>query len=220
MGAFASRKGSRKNERRDNSENGNSHIGGRTVNGKKLTLGFCITGSFCTFGEIIPKLEPLCESFDIMPIMSFNAYNIDSRFGKSTDFIDKIEKTTGKKIIHTIEGAEPIGAKGLCDVMIIMPCTGNTAAKLALGITDTPVTMAAKGHLRNGRPLVIAISTNDAMAANYKNIAMLQNTKNIYFVPYRQDDCNKKPTSLIADFTKAEEAIRSALSGKQLQPLI
>ncbi len=186
----------------------------------KRRLGFCMTGSFCTFREIIPLMETFKEDYEIMPIMSFNAYNIDSRFGKRSEFIEMVEKISGNKIIHSIEAAEPIGAKGLCDAMIIMPCTGNTAAKLANGITDTPVTMAAKGHLRNGRPLVIAISTNDAMAANYKNIAVLQNTKNIYFVPYWQDDCNKKPTSLMADFSKALKTLKTAEEGKQIQPVL
>ncbi len=190
------------------------------MNNGKLVLGYCLTGSFCTFKESISRLKELSNEYDIMPIMSFNAYETDTRFGKRSEFIEEIETISGKKIIHTIPAAEPIGAKGLCDIMLIMPCTGNTAAKLALGITDTPVTMAAKGHLRNGRPLVIAISTNDAMAANYKNIAVLQNTKNIYFVPYRQDDYEKKPTSLIADFGMASKALQEALSGKQIQPLI
>lgn len=190
------------------------------MNNGKLVLGYALTGSFCTFKESVARLKELADEYDIMPIMSYNAYETDTRFGKRSEFIEAIEEITEKKIIHTIPAAEPIGAKGLCDAMLIMPCTGNTAAKLALGITDTPVTMAAKGHLRNGRPLIIAISTNDAMAANYKNIAALQNTKNIYFVPYRQDDPQKKPTSLISDFSLASLTVKEALKGKQLQPLI
>lgn len=186
----------------------------------KPTLGFCLTGSFCTFSEVIPYIKQLSEDYRILPVMSFNAFGIDSRFGKREDFISMVEEYSENKVIHTIEGAEPIGAKGLCDIMLVAPCTGNTAAKLANGITDTPVTMAVKGHLRNCRPVVLAISTNDAMGANYKNIGILTNTKNIYFVPYWQDDPAKKPMSLMADFSMIKESLEAAVEYRQLQPII
>lgn len=183
-------------------------------------VGFAMCGSFCTLPTAVNSLLELCDSYDVVPIMSQITYNTDTRFGKAQDYIEKIEQKTGKKIIHTIVGAEPIGPKKLLDAMVIAPCTGNTLAKLCLGITDTPVCMAAKAHLRNARPLVIAISTNDALSNSAKNIGALLNQKNIYFVPFSQDDSNGKPTSCIADFSLLKQTIEYALEGRQLQPVI
>ena len=154
------------------------------------------------------------------PIMSFNAYALDTRFGKAADHIARIEAACGRKIAASLTDAEPIGPKKLLDVLVIEPCTGNTLAKLAHGVADTPVTLAAKSHLRNGRPVVIAVSTNDALAGAAKNIGLLQNCKNVFFIPYRQDDSENKPTSAVADFTRTKEAVNDALQGKQLQPLM
>ena len=185
------------------------------------TLGFALCGSFCTFRKAVNVIRYLTEKgYNIIPIMSFNAYNTDTRFGKAQDFISEIEEITGNKIISTITEAEPIGPKKLLDALVIEPCTGNTIAKLAAGIADTPVTLAAKSHLRNARPLIIAISTNDALSGAAKNIGALMNCKNIFFVPYRQDDCNNKPTSIVADFSQTENTIISALNYKQIQPII
>ncbi len=186
-----------------------------------ITIGYAICGSFCTFSQIIPEIINLKKSgYDILPIMSNSAYSTDTRFGKASDFITKIEEITENQIIHTIVGAEPIGPKALLDALIIAPCTGNTIAKLALGIADTSVTMAAKAHLRNSRPLIIAVSTNDALGANAKNIGLLQNSKNIYFVPYRQDNADKKPTSLVSNMNLIEKTLELALKGIQIQPMI
>ena len=188
---------------------------------KKISVGFAICGSFCTFKEIINEMKTLADKgYDIVPIMSFNAYNTDTRFGKAKEHIERIESICCKKIIATIPDAEPIGPKKILDIMIIEPCTGNTAAKLANGITDTPVTLAAKAHLRNERPLLIAISTNDALSGSAKNIGKLINMKNIYFVPFKQDNPDDKPRSMIADFSKTESAIISAMNNKQIQPII
>lgn len=187
---------------------------------KNIRLGYAMCGSFCTFKESLDLLEKLVTmGADITPIMSMNAYTTDTRFGKAADHVARIEQLCGKQIIHTIAGAEPIGPKKLLDALLIAPCTGNTMAKLAAGITDTSVTMAAKAHLRNGRPLVIAAATNDALSASAKNIGLLLNTKNVYFVPMSEDDPDKKPTSIIADFTRAPEAVLAALDGRQLQPV-
>ena len=186
----------------------------------KKRLGFALCGSFCTFKKVLAEMEKLSEIYDITPIMSEGASSIDSRFGKAEDFIRKITEICGKEPITTIAGAEPIGPKALLDVLLIEPCTGNTIGKLANGITDTAVTMAAKAHLRNGRPLVIAVSTNDALGASARNIGTLLNAKNVYFVPMGQDFPEGKPASMVAHFEKSAEAIESALSGKQLQPVI
>lgn len=186
-----------------------------------LTIGFAICGSFCTFSKVLPEMEKLVlKGYDVVPIMSPVSYSTDTRFGKANDFTDKIRNICRKDIIHTIDGAEPIGPKKLLDALIIAPCTGNTAAKLACGICDTSVTMAAKAHMRNGRPLIIAISTNDGLGLNGKNIATLKTTKNIYLVPYGQDDAKGKANSLVADMTKIEETLLFALSGKQTEPLL
>lgn len=186
-----------------------------------IKAGFALCGSFCTFSKVIPQIEELTEAgIDVVPIMSYNAYDIDTRFGKAKDFIDKIEKITGREIIHTLTAAEPIGPKKMIDALIIEPCTGNTLAKLAAGIADTPVTLAAKSNLRNGNPVIIAVSTNDALGNAAKNIGLLMNSKNVYFVPFRQDDCVNKPTSIVADFTKTKDAFMNAVVGKQIQPII
>ena len=186
-----------------------------------LKTGFALCGSFCTFASVIPQIEDLKNSgTDVIPIMSYNAYETDTRFGNAQDHIRRIEEICGNKIIHTLTGAEPIGPKKLIDALIIAPCTGNTLAKLAAGIADTPVTLAAKSNLRNGNPVIIAVSTNDALSNAAKNIGLLMNMKNIYFVPYRQDDCVNKPTSIVADFTKIKDTYLNALVSKQLQPVI
>lgn len=186
-----------------------------------IRVGFALCGSFCTFSRVIPQIERLkAAGMSIMPIMSPVARTTDTRFGKADDFAKQIEETCGEKIIDSIKAAEPIGPKALLDVLVIEPCTGNTLAKLANGIADTSVTMAAKAHLRNQRPLVIAVSTNDGLGCAAKNIGMLQNCKNIYFVPYRQDDPINKPTSLVADFDKTLDTVNAALNGKQIQPLL
>lgn len=187
----------------------------------KANVGFAMCGSFCTFKAVIPQIETLAASdYNIIPIMSNVSYSTDTRFGKSEDFIKQIEDITDKKIIHTISGAEPIGPKKLLDVLIIAPCTGNTLGKMANGITDTSVTLAAKAHLRNGRPVIIAVSTNDALGAAAKNIGLLMNSKNIYFVPMKQDDPENKPNSIVADFMKIPETLNCVLTeGRQNEPL-
>ena len=188
---------------------------------EKLKVGFALCGSFCTFSQVLPEMRRLTKAgYDLVPIMSYNAFVTDTRFGKAEDFDREIEEICGNKIISTLTAAEPIGPKKLLDILIIEPCTGNTLAKLANGIADTPVTLAAKSHLRNARPVLIAVSTNDALAAAAKNVGQLHNYKNVFFVPYRQDDSVNKPTSLVADFTKTEEAMRAALEGRQLQPVL
>ncbi len=184
-------------------------------------IGFAICGSFCTFSKVIPQIKLLADNgYNLTPIMSESAYSTDTRFGKAGDFKEQIRNICRCDIIHTICDAEPIGPKKLFDALIIAPCTGNTIAKLANGITDTPVTMAAKAHLRNQRPLIIAPSTNDGLSINAKNIGILHAIKNVYFVPYGQDDPIKKITSLVADMSKIHDTLLSALSEKQLQPVI
>ncbi len=186
-----------------------------------VTAGFALCGSFCTFSKAIAQMKYLKGTgMDLVPIMSQNAYTMDTRFGRAEDFIREIETICGHPVIHTIEAAEPIGPKKMFDILIIEPCTGNTIGKLANGITDTPVTMAAKSHLRNARPLLIAVSTNDALGAAGKNIGQLLNYKNIYFIPMRQDDSVKKPRSIVADFTMTEDAVHAALKGEQIQPIL
>lgn len=189
------------------------------MNNRKI--GFALCGSFCTFEQAIRQIEVLKEnSADVFPIMSFNAATTDTRFGKAQDHIKKIEKICGRKIIATIPDAEPIGPKNMLDLLIIEPCTGNTIGKLANGITDTPVTLAAKAHLRNEKPVLIAVSTNDALTASASNIGKLLNSRNIYFVPMRQDAPESKTRSVVADFSKTLEAAEKALNGIQMQPII
>lgn len=184
-------------------------------------LGFAITGSFCTFDRIKTQIEILRDKgMNITPIFSQHAYEMNTRFADASTYVRQIEAITGKKAIHTIQGAEPIGPKKMFDVLVIAPCTGNTAAKLANGITDTPVLMAAKSHLRNGRPVVIAISTNDALGINLQNIGKLMIMKHIYFVPFRQDDAEKKPNSCVADMTRIADTVAAALEQRQIQPVL
>ncbi len=186
-----------------------------------LKIGYCLTGSFCTFEKAFDTIAQLVSTkAEVTPIMSFNASQLNTRFGNATDHIEKLERITGKKIIKTIEDAEPIGPKKLYDIIVVAPCTANTLAKLAVGITDTPVTMAVKSHIRNSRPVLIGISTNDALAAAAKNIGALQNYRNYYFVPYTQDDYFNKPYSIVARFELIPEAIVKAMNGIQIQPLI
>ncbi len=188
---------------------------------KDKKIGFAITGSFCTFRRVIDELKVLAETgATILPIMSPIAYETDTRFGKAQDFIAEIKAITGHDIIHTIVDAEPIGPKNLLDALVIAPCTGNTLAKLAGGITDTSVTMAAKATLRNQKPVIVAVSTNDGLGGSGKNIGHLLNVQNLYFVPYGQDDPIHKTNSLVADMSQITETVRAALSGTQRQPVI
>ncbi len=178
-------------------------------------------GSFCTFSKVIEQLETLvAQGVEVVPIMSEFAHSTDTRFGTAESFNNKIKEITGREIIADIRSAEPIGPKKMLDILIIEPCTGNTLAKLANGIADTSVTLAAKAHLRNGKPVLIAVSTNDALAFAAQNIGRLLNNRNIYFVPMRQDDSLNKPRSVVADFSLTWQAMKSALEGVQLQPII
>lgn len=189
------------------------------LNGR--SVGVALTGSFCSYANVIKQIENLVkEQANVIPIFSYHAQTINSRFGKAADFMDQIQAITGNAPIKTIEDAEPLGPKSLLDILIIAPCTGNTMAKLAYGITDTPVLMAAKGHLRNQKPLVISLATNDALGFNFKNVGMLYPNKNIYFVPFGQDDYKKKPNSMIANTELIIPALEAALDGVQLQPVI
>lgn len=186
-----------------------------------ITIGYAVTGSFCTFKKTIIQMKKLKkEGYNILPIMSFNAVGIDTRFGKAKDFTKEIEDICSNKIIATIEDAEPIGPKKLCDILIVSPCTGNTLSKLANGIYDTPVTLAVKSHIRNERPVLIGVSTNDALRNSAKNIGLLMNLKHIYFIPLSQDDYEGKPYSVVCDFDKTSEAVKAALDGRQIQPVI
>ena len=179
---------------------------------KDLNLGIGICGSFCTIKAVIEEIKALTElGINVFPIVSFNVQNIDTRFGKASDILNTIK---------TIEDAEPIGPKNFLDVLVLAPCTGNTMAKLNLGITDSPVLMAAKAHIRNNKPLVIALATNDALGANLENIGGLINKKNIYFVPFGQDDFVKKPKSMVADFSLIKETVEKCLGGEQIQPIL
>lgn len=185
-----------------------------------LKIGVAVCGSFCTFEKVFVELERLAKlGCELTPIMSYNAFALDTRFGAAEQHIQRLQDITGREVIHDITKAEPIGPKKLFDVLVVAPCTGNTLAKLALGITDTPVCMAVKSHLRNQRPVVIAVSTNDALTGAAKNIGMLRNYRNFYFVPAFQDDCTSKPFSMIADFSAIPDTICAALDGKQLQPV-
>lgn len=188
---------------------------------QRKRIGFAITGSFCTYDLIKPAIEELVNSgAEVTPILSYNAANHDTRFTTAADFIKYLETATNKKVLNDIVKVEPIGPKKLLDLVIIAPCTGNTLAKLALGITDTPVLLAAKSHLRNARPVLIAVSTNDALGANAKNMGLLLNTKNVYFVPYRQDNFAEKCTSIVAEMNLITEAAQLALESKQMQPMM
>ncbi len=187
----------------------------------KLTFGYALTGSFCTFEKNLEQIGYLVKKgINVLPIMSFNAYNLDTRFGTAESFINRIEELTGNKIIHTIPDAEPIGPKSLLDLLIIAPCTGNTLSKLANGIYDTPVTLAAKSHLRNQRPVLIGVSSNDSLSSSAKNIGALLNYKHYFFVPMSQDNPEGKPFSVVCNFGKIYDAALMALNEKQIQPIL
>ena len=184
------------------------------------TIAFAMCGSFCTFESALKQMALLRETYEILPVMSETAYSTDTRFGTAESFRRRVEEICGREIIHTIAGAEPIGPKRLADGLVVMPCTGNTAAKLANAVTDTSVTMAVKSALRISMPIVLAVATNDALGASCKNIGTLLNTKHVYFVPLRQDDPEKKPNSLVARFERVPETLEAAFQGRQLQPVL
>lgn len=187
----------------------------------KLKIGFAMCGSFCTFLQALEQMHDLVNrGYQVIPIMSYNAYSTDTRFGKAADIVWEIEDLCKHKVLKNIVETEPIGPKKMVDLMLVAPCTGNTLAKLANGITDTPVTMAVKSSLRIGIPIVLALATNDALAASAQNIGKLLNNKNFYFVPMKQDDFEKKPTSIVADFTMIPTTIESALKKQQIQPIL
>ena len=185
-----------------------------------MNIGFAVCGSFCTYRTMFPAMEEIAKNHNLIPIFSHSAYTIDSRFGTAQEHIRRAEQICGKTPLTTIAQVEPIGPKKLLDALIIAPCTGNTLAKLAHSIADGPVTMAAKSHLRNGRPVLIAVSTNDALSGAAENIGKLLGRKNYYFVPFGQDDPEHKPTSMVADFRLIPKALDAALTGTQLQPII
>ena len=188
---------------------------------KNINIGFAITGSFCTFSKAIKEIENFISfGANVIPIMSYNAKSTDTRFGNAKDFIERIESLTGNKVISEIKDAEPIGPENMTDIMIVLPCTGNTLAKLALGIYDTPVTLAVKSHLRNQKPVLIGVSSNDSLSSSAKNIGALLNYKHYYFVPMTQDDPIKKPFSIVCDFDKTYKAAEYALRNQQIEPII
>ena len=183
-------------------------------------IGYAFCGSFCTLSASLSAMEKLLsEGYDVQPIMSEKAYSTDTRFWLATEFVSKVESLTGRKVIHSIPSAEPLGPKTPLDSLIIAPCTGNTLAKLARGITDSAVTMAAKAHLRSDRPLLIALATNDALSQNLGSLASLITRRSVYFVPMRQDDPKGKPHSLVADMTLVAEAFHKMIVGEQLRPI-
>lgn len=185
-----------------------------------MEIGFAMCGSFCTYAEVFPAMEALARDHHVTPIFSFVSASTDSRFGTAAEHLEKVRKICGRSPLRTIEGVEPIGPKKLLDALVIAPCTGNTLAKLAHSIADTPVTMAAKSHLRNGRPVIVAVSTNDALAGAAENIGKLLVRKHYYFVPFGQDDAEKKPTSMVADFKLIPQTLEAAMEGRQIQPLL
>ena len=185
-----------------------------------MTIGFALCGSYCTFDKVFPAMEALAREHRVMPIFSENVQRTDTRFGSAADFYQRAFAITGIEPVCSIADAEPIGPKKLLDALVIAPCTGNTLAKLSHGITDTTVTMSAKAHLRNGRPLILAVSTNDGLAGAAENLGRMLARRNVYFVPFGQDDPRKKPTSLVADFSRIPETVDSALKGVQLQPVL
>ena len=191
------------------------------MNDKDLRVGFAFCGSFCTMSKALAALEQTAARFGpVTPIVSETVESTDTRFGAAHDFMREMERICSRRVVSTVAGAEPIGPKGLLDVLVICPCTGNTLAKLAHGVTDTAVTMAAKAHLRNGRPLVLALATNDGLSGSAPNLGMMLNRRHVFFVPFGQDDCAGKPASLVADFSLVPGAIRAAAKGEQLQPLL
>jgi len=185
-----------------------------------MNIGFALCGSFCTYSEVFRAMKAVAENHSVTPIFSFNGASVDSRFGSAAAHLKKAEEICGTQALKTIPEVEPIGPKKLFDLLIIAPCTGNTLAKLAHGIADTPVTMAAKSHLRNGRPVLIAVSTNDALTGAAENIGRLLNRKHYYFVPFGQDDPKNKPASMVADFDRLPIAAELAAKGEQLQPVL
>ena len=185
-----------------------------------MTIGFAMCGSFCTYAQVFPVIEELAKTHSVIPIFSEISYCVDSRFGTHQEHIQNAERICGCNVLHTIAQVEPIGPKKLLDALIIAPCTGNTLAKLANSIADGPVTMAAKSHLRNGRPVIVAVSTNDALAGAGENIGKLLSRKNYYFVPFGQDNPTNKPTSMVADFTQIPQTLAAALQGQQIQPIL
>ena len=185
-----------------------------------MNIGFALCGSFCTYASVFPVMEDLAKQHQLIPIFSFAAGSIDSRFGNAQEHLTRAETICSCKPLISIPQVEPIGPKKLLDVLVIAPCTGNTLAKLAHSIADTPVTMAAKSHLRNGRPVVLAVSSNDALAGAAENIGKLLGRKHYYFVPFGQDDPVNKPTSMVADFSLIEATVNQAVEGKQLQPIL
>ena len=188
---------------------------------KNKTIGFALTGSFCTLDKVVKQIEILVDmGAEVIPIATRSVLDHDTRFGKASDWVDKIENITGKKIWDNITQTEPIGPKSLLDVLIVAPCTGNTLAKLSTGVTDNAVTLAVKAQLRNAKPVIIAVSTNDGLSNNAKNIGILQSKRDIYFVPYTQDDPVKKVNSLVAEMTSIPKTIEYALEQKQIQPLL
>ena len=188
---------------------------------KKTTVAFAMTGSYCTFDRVLAQMEKLVQrGYDVLPVLSFHAGNVDTRFMTAEHLRSRIVEITGHQPIDTLTEAEPIGPKRLCDLYLMAPATGNSLAKLANGIYDTPALLGAKSHLRNEKPLVLAVSTNDALGIAAQNIGRLLNWRNVYFVPFGQDDPVKKPRSLVADFTQINAAVDAALEGRQLQPLL
>ncbi len=185
-----------------------------------MNIGFAMCGSFCTYAKVFPVMELLSRDYSLIPIFSEASYSIDSRFGTAKEHIRTAAELCGREPLHLISQVEPIGPKKLLDALIIAPCTGNTMAKLAHSIADGPVTMAAKSHLRNGRPIIIAVSTNDALAGAAENIGKLMARKHIYFVPFGQDDAVNKPTSMVADFSQIPQTLEAALEGRQVQPVL
>lgn len=185
-----------------------------------MTVGFAMSGSFCTFDKVFPAMEAVAKEHDVIPIFSEMSYATDTRFGKAKTHIQKATDICGKAPLWKIEEVEPFGPKKILDALIIAPCTGNTLAKLAHSIADGPVTMAAKSHLRNGRPVLVAVSTNDALSGAAENIGKLLARKHYYFVPFGQDSAHSKPTSMVADFSKIPDALNAALEGIQIQPII
>ena len=186
----------------------------------KPKVGLALCGSYCTYEQVFAQAGRLAEHYDLIPILSDTAAETDTRFGRAADHIRRLMELTGRRVVTTVAEAEPLGPKEPMELLIIAPCTGNTLGKLAHGITDSAVTMAAKAHLRNGRPLLIAFSSNDALSASAENIGKLLNRKSVFFVPFRQDDAEKKPRSAQADFTLLLPAAEAALKGEQLQPIL
>lgn len=190
------------------------------ISSEKTTIGFAMCGSFCTLSRALDQMQILKKSgYDILPIMSFNVFNLDTKFGKANDFIERAEQISGKSVIHNITGAEPIGPKNMADILVAAPCTGNTLAKFCNGITDTPVTMAIKSQLRIRKPVVIALASNDALGNSAQNLGKAINIKNVFFTPMSQDDPESKPNSLVAHFEKLPETIDYALKNKQIEPI-